>query len=299
MSIDDLAAPPPAPSTIGEHRARDGALSAYRRFEPRTSATRASILILPAMGVAAAYYDRFAWQLAARGFVVTTIDLRGVGTSSVSPLARPGFGYVTMVENDVPVYVETARAAAPGLPLFSVGHSLGGHAAALHAAHEPRAFDALSFVACGTLHYAAWPKIARYRILASTQIAATLGRLVGHFPGHRVGFGGRQPASLMRDWARQCRTGRYELHGARIDYDAALKRVTAPALGVAVAGDDFAPPGSTQGLLDKLGSSRRELVVAEPDFRLTRPTDPHFRWAKDGSPRIVSALDSFFGSLGA
>lgn len=301
MSSVALAPPPRGPTALGELRSRDGATSGFRRFDPpeRCGAACAAVLLMPAMGVAADYYDRFAAQLAERGLAVTTVDLRGVGTSSVRPEARPGFGYATMVENDVPAYVETARVAAPGRPLFVVGHSLGGHLAVLHAAHEPRAFDAMAFVACGTLHYAAWPGLARYRILASTQVAATIGRVVGYFPGHRVGFGGRQPASLMRDWARQSRTGRYTIHGARLDYDAALLAVTAPALGVAVAGDDFAPPGSTQGLLDKLGSTRRELVVAEPDFRLARPTDPHFRWAKDGSPRIVEALAEFFGSVGS
>src|SRR5215831_2038510 len=91
--------------------------------------TGRAALLVPAMGVPAAYYDRFAGQLSAAGFCVTVPDLRGTGDSTPGISRESRFGYADLVD-DLGVVLTATGAEAPLL----IGHSLGGHLAALHLA---------------------------------------------------------------------------------------------------------------------------------------------------------------------
>ena len=61
--------------------ASDGHRFSLRLFA--ASPARAVFVICPAMGVGAAYYDRFAEALVQRGMHVATTDLRGQASSSL------------------------------------------------------------------------------------------------------------------------------------------------------------------------------------------------------------------------
>ncbi|QKW08647.1 alpha/beta fold hydrolase [Streptomyces sp. NA04227] len=246
----------------------------------------AVIVLTPAMGVPATYYARFGAQLARHGLAVVVNELRGQGASRPRSGRRTRHGYQQLVAHDVPALVAATRAHfGPELPLYLLGHSLGGQISLLYAAraHAKAPVNGLVLVASGTAHFRAFPKVQRAGVLAFSQIAAAFSQLWGYWPGHRLGFGGRQPAPLMRDWARLARTGRFRPDGADVDYEALLRETRLPVLAVSVSGDtQYSPRSAVDGLVGKLP----EGVATRLHWRPSDGSRPgHLRW-----PRAAAEL---------
>jgi predicted alpha/beta hydrolase len=273
--------------------AADGAAARARLFAPADAGSLPAVLVWPAMGTAASYYDRLASALAARGHAVVVAENRGTGTIDQKPERGARFGYHDMVTHDLPVWVEAVRRQFPGRKVVLLGHSLGGQLGVLFAGARPGALDALVIVAGGSVHYKTFPGAARLRVLFGTQLAAVIARLWGYFPGHRLGFGGKQPTRLIRDWARFARTGKLTPEGADVDYEQAMASARLPLLGVSVEGDTLAPRSSLLALVGKLpkADARHEHVTLAPG-----KSDPHFRWARTPEP-VVEVVSAFLTQL--
>ncbi len=261
--------------------ARDGTKSELRVFRAPTSATEETVFISPAMGVPARYYDPFARALVGEGLSVVVADHRGTGSSSVSAKRGVDFGYVDMLERDWPVQLAAAREATKPSRLTVLGHSLGGQLAALYLALEPSAFDRLVTIASCSVDFRGWPVPTRFRILAATQTVGFIGRTLGFFPGERLGFGGRQPRGVVRDWSHNARTGRYEPHRAPIDFERTLRTVSIDALMISIEGDHLAPPGAVDLLARKLPRARLVREHLPTSWKVDKKNDPHFRWARE------------------
>lgn len=275
MAVDDRA----APDSIVPVVSTDGVSSELRVF--RTEGAEETVLVSPAMGVPARYYDPFARALASEGVSVVVADHRGTGSSSVSARRGVDFGYVDMLERDWPVQLETVRALTEPSRLALLGHSLGGQLGALYLALEPNAFDRLVTIASCSVDYRGWPVPDRFRILVATQTVGLIGRTLGFFPGERLGFGGRQPRGVVMDWSHNARTGRYAPHRAPIDFDGALRTVSVDALMISIDRDDLAPPGAVDRLARKLPRARLVREHLPPSWAVTKKNDPHFRWARE------------------
>jgi predicted alpha/beta hydrolase len=267
---------------------RSGATSEARLV----AAAGASVVVLvaPAMGVAAKYYDPLLEALGAAGFVALAMEHRGTGSSSVRPGRGVDFGYADVVRDDWPPVLALARSL--GSRVVVLGHSLGGQLAVLSAAEQPGGFDALALVASCTVDHRGWSGLGSYRLLAQTQVAGVIARTLGVFPGDRLGFGGRQPPRLITDWARQARTGRFELTGASIDHEAALRDVALDVCSISVEGDDLAPHAACDRLVAKLPKSRVERRRLAPTWPVKKPADAHLRWAREPAS-VVAELTPF------
>ncbi|MGW4382211.1 alpha/beta hydrolase family protein [Kitasatospora sp. NPDC004531] len=240
----------------------------------------AVLLLWPALGVPAGYYAPFCAELAARGVAVVAVDLRGQGESGPAPDRRSTHGYHALAARDFPAVTAAARARfGAEVPLFLLGHSIGGQAALLAAAREPAAVDGLVLVASGTVDFRGFTGAARWRVLANTQLLALIATLWGYWPGHRLGFGGRQPARLMRDWARLGRTGRFAPAGADLDYEQALAALDLPVLAVSLPDDRLAPAGAVDHLVGKLPAAKVERRHHRP---APGEAGDHVRWARSG-----------------
>lgn len=93
---------------------------------PSRFASRASIVINPATGVAARYYHRYAAFLATHGFDVLTYDYRGIGQSRPTDLRTCGYRWRDWGELDFDAALRFMHAQAPSTPIAVVGHSIGG-----------------------------------------------------------------------------------------------------------------------------------------------------------------------------
>lgn len=97
----------------------------------------ATLLWLPALGVAARHYQGFAEALAARGIAVFVHEWRGNGSSSLRAGHAQDWGYRELLQYDLPAATAAVRTAFPDLPLHLGGHSLGGQLACCHAGLHP------------------------------------------------------------------------------------------------------------------------------------------------------------------
>jgi predicted alpha/beta hydrolase len=249
---------------------------------------RAPILFLPALGVPLAYYRPLLTAWAARDRHVFGLESRGMPDSDARSLRRAPFGYSVLVRHDLPAVA--AALPAEGRPIV-VGHSLGGQLAILSAAAGLIDPLAIATIATGssTADLAA-PLLARARRWSEIATVRSVSRLLGYWPGHRLGFGGRQPIALMRDWAHEARTGRYRLHGDETDYEAALGHIPAPIALVAIDGDPLITPRSVEHL-------RRRLPASSVALSVRAGARDHFLWARREPGRVIDAVESWTATV--
>lgn len=260
------------------------------RFEASLHATADPtapvLLFLPALGTPGRVYRGFATALAAQGVQVCITDWRGMASSSVRASRGHNHGYQTLVETDVTALLAQLARRVPQAALWVGGHSLGGQLATLLAARQSPPVRGLVLVASGSVYRRCYSPGVQIGIRFLGLMAAITGALIGHFPGRRFGFGGREARGVMDDWLHVARTGRYEPAGSTFDYETALRRLTLPVLALNFRRDTWAPEAAARHLLDKLAAADRHPWIwgdAETDGQ---PLD-HFSWAR--KPDLVAA----------
>ena len=190
----------PSPAEKVCLKSKDGVLSRITVF--RNEVKRAPVLvIMPAMGVMASFYEPFALQLVKKGLNVVTSDLRGHGESSIRPKRNTDFGYSEMVLYDWPCIMAQVEMLFPHSQKIILGHSLGGQLSMLYLAENPAAINCLIMVAAPSLFYKDWPFPRSISLLFSIQIFHWIARAFGKFPGRKIGIGGTEAMKLVGDWA--------------------------------------------------------------------------------------------------
>lgn len=114
------AGPPPAPRSASV-RAADG--TRIHSLNWSAPSPRALLLLSHGLGEHAGRYALFAAALAARGISVSAIDHRGHGRSAGQ---RGHVSRFSVFAEDFEAFRRAATAKAPALPVFVLGHSLGG-----------------------------------------------------------------------------------------------------------------------------------------------------------------------------
>jgi predicted alpha/beta hydrolase len=246
------------------------------------------LLWIPALGVPAIKYERFALALAGRGITVAVHEWRGNDTSSLRPSRRCDWGYRELVQVDMPASLAAARAASPGLRWLIGGHSLGGQLAAIEAGLHPDEFAGLVLVATGVPAYRLFPPMQRAGVYAFSLLVPVLTRIFGMFPGDRLNWAGKEAATLMRQWAGTARRGDYRGVGLDRDAEHVLGDWRGPVLGLGFSEDWLASDAALDALIDKLGSGHRQRERF--DRAALGDTADHFRWMK--SPDAVAAAVS-------
>jgi predicted alpha/beta hydrolase len=260
--------------------AGDGHASQLRLF--RAAPGSPGLFWMPALGVPAAKYDAFARALVAEGVACAVHEWRGNGSSSLRARRGADWGYRELLQHDLPASVD---ALDPGSRWYFGGHSLGGQLAAMAAARQPHRSAGLALVATGVPHAATFSGRQRLGVGLFARALPVLTRVAGYYPGHRLGFAGREAGQLMRDWATTVNTGRYGRYGHREELEAALSALAQPVLGVRMTHDWLVPAASMQALLDKLGSGAKVVELFD-DARLGTRAD-HFRWMRQ--PQALAA----------
>ena len=107
----------------------DGLKIVFRSWRPR-SQPRGVVAIVPGFNSHSGYYTWVAGRLAADGYAVSAIDLRGRGKSDGERFYVEKFAdYVA----DVTAFVRLTKSREPRVPVFLLGHSAGGVVSCLYA----------------------------------------------------------------------------------------------------------------------------------------------------------------------
>lgn len=237
------------------------------------------VVLLPALGVAAGYYGPFVKALAAEGIATLVADFPGQGVSRPRASRRHDFGYAAVADL-VSATVAVAQERYAGRQLALLGHSFGGQVAIVHLATHETPVGALVLVGSGSPYWRSYPR--RLRLLAQTQALGAVAAVRGHWPGHRLGFGGRQPRRLMREWARYARGGALLLEdsGGVPAREPDFADIELPVLAIALDNDHLAPQGSVDHLVGKLaGATVEHRFVTRPESEDGPPID-HFTWVR-------------------
>jgi len=261
----------------------DGAASEIAVFA-RPEGDAPVVVCVPAMGVRASFYTPLAEALGDCGLHVVCMDHRGAGMSQVRAARGVSFGYAELVGDDLPAVVRATKDRFPGRPIHLLGHSLGGQLSAIFMGAYPRTVDGVILVAACSVYFKSYPFPHDVKVLAAASLFRGVARVVGYFPGHRLGFGGREARGVMEDWSTQALTGRYAFHLGGEAAEDLLARADGRVLAVSVAGDSLAPPSAVDHLCSKLRAARVARWHYEP--AASTPRLDHFRWVKH--PRAIA-----------
>lgn len=199
------------------------------------------VLVHSATAIPARHYAAFASALAGRGLVVLTYDYRGIGASRSARLRGFGARMRDWIDLDAEGVVAWARAVYPGLPLFAVGHSLGGHAIGLCEGSRHLAGAVLVSCAAAWIGYVQGAA-ERLRVAALLRVVGpTLGLACGYVPMRRLGMGEDLPNPAFRDWAHWIGLRHYFFDDPTMHAAARFARVQAPLLLIGADDDPWTP----------------------------------------------------------
>jgi predicted alpha/beta hydrolase len=247
------------------------------RWHPACVRDGPVLLFLPALGVPADRYDRFAQALATQGVGVAVPDWRGLGSSSLRAGRDCDWGYPELVALDVRAARAALEARLAGVVPAIGGHSLGGQVAVLAAALEPERYSALVLVATGVPDARTFGASRAIGVRLFAGAIGPITRVCGYFPGKRLRWAGREAARLMRQWAGTVRSGRYDGVGIPA-IEARMANLALPTLGVRFSNDWLASARSLDALIGKLGDGAHAIEVFDA-ARLGEVPD-HFRWLR-------------------
>jgi predicted alpha/beta hydrolase len=277
---------------VEEVRLPDGASVGIRRFG---NEGRAAIVCTAAMGVEAGFYTRLALALQSRGYQVFTVDNRGLGLSSVEIRRGVDHGFREVAEVDMPAVVKWVREGTGDRPLVLLGHSLGGQLNCLYAAGAPVKPDALVLLTCCSVYWGSFQWPMNFGLWLFGFIARGITEALGFWPGKVLRFGRKEPLTLTRDWTHQCRTGRYEPRGSRVDYEARLAELELPVLAISFTDDTYAPKEAVDHLLRKMPAAATDHLHIDPE-ELGVERLSHFDWAKRPDP-VVPTINAWLEAV--
>lgn len=263
-------------------KAADGALSKITVYREGVDPRGPVLLIMPAMGVHADYYEPMAVDCVAAGWNAVTADLRGNGRSNLRVDRGVDFGYHHLVEYDWPATIAAVKEMFPESRLYLTGHSLGGQLSALYLARRPDDAAGLILIAAGSVYYRGWNFPESLGVLALTQFSRLISTVLGYYPGRRFGLGGTEARTLIRDWSYQSRTGQYKPAGSPHDFESLLRTLRKPVLAISFEDDGLTPYKAVGHLCGKMP----EAVVTRLHVK---PRDlgvhelGHFKWVRNFS----------------
>jgi predicted alpha/beta hydrolase len=226
-----------------------------------------------ALGLNIRFYKPLAEALVAKGLSVTLIEQRGHGLSPIRSKRSTLFGIDELLDDVEAIYNELLQDYS-SQQFVLAGHSLGGHLAILFAA--TRVNLPVLTVACALPFYKWFSVNIGIKVLFLISMIKTILPLIGYYPGHILGFGGKENMKLMRQWAAWAATGRY---GEK--YDQACLNWQGNLKGIDIEGDLMAPSSAAvkiRQLIPKANIERTSFTMVE-----LRKGKEHSHWCRDGN----------------
>jgi len=245
---------------------------------------RGSVILMAALGMGARFYQPLAQALQASGLNVALVEQRGHGDSPWRPSRDCDWGFREPLVNEVPVALDWVKSRSSGVPVYLMGHSLGGHYAAMAAGVYGVQIDGIILAACGSPWLGGFAGATRRKLKFLCAMIPPASALLGYYPGDRLGFGGREARTLMQDWLALAKTNRYQANGFSEDLDCGIAQYTGPVLSLRMADDAFAPPMSVDAVTEKFITATVSSVLL--DAQTLGDRADHFRWVRSPAATV-------------
>lgn len=237
----------------------------------------------PALGVPGRKYQRLAEALSQSQIGLLSHEWRGTDTSNLRPSRQQDWRYRALFA-DMDAGLQLARSKWPGLPIWIGGHSLGSQLALLQLARD-RELSGAILVAGGSPYWRTYPWHGRPLLWAAALGFPLIGKLVGHYPGQKLGFAGREARGVMAEWGRTALTGHYRLRDMDAGLETRLATDTRPLIAVHVSQDQYVPTASLDYLLAKAGQAPvTRINLTTGDFASGKAD--HFSWMRE--PELIA-----------
>jgi predicted alpha/beta hydrolase len=239
-----------------------------------------TLILLPAMGVRATFYNKFANNLSSLGFNVITADWRGQGYSSVRASRTTNFGYKEYIK-DIKELFDYTNIWFPDTKKIIVGHSLGGQIGSLIASRYSNLLSGLILITSCNVYYKGWKNWSANKVYIAAKIFYPISKIIGFFPGNIIGFGGKEARYVMKDWSNNGLNGTYKIANSNFDYEIALKKLRLPVLSISIENDFLASKISVENLYNKFNSeSNIKHIHLAVNNKNMQPLN-HFNWTKE------------------
>ena len=210
-------------------------------------------------GLAVRRYRHFLRYLAGEGFPVLAYDYRGVGDNR--PVRLRGFpsGVEDWAEFDHAGAIDDLRTRYPNARLTTISHSIGG----MISCTAPNGADQARLVLIAP-HTGYWRDYATAWKIPMTLmwhgIMPLVSRIVGFFPGSRLGLGDDFPLRFAMQWSsRTTPAFDIDVRDARIwSLLGNAEALLSPVIAVSFTDDAFASPAGVSRLLALLPKARIE-----------------------------------------
>lgn len=234
----------PGPLTIP---ALDGYPLPATLYEP-PEAPVAAVIMSPATATPRGFYRAFCAYLASLGAAVVAYDYRGT-FEPAGELRRSRARMRDWGQLDFAGVVDWMSACYPNLPLYAVGHSVGGHVL-LMTDRSAKIRGAVT-VAAQSGYWRFYRGFERYRVYAFVKaIMPALTAAFGYFPGDRVAFGTKLAPGVLYEWRHWCVSRGYFFD------DPSMREVlsnaasfTAPIAMIGLADDPWGTPEAIDALV--------------------------------------------------
>ena len=234
------------------------------------------VVIHAATAVRARYYARFAAWLAGQGATVLTFDYRGIGESRSIPLRHLPAGWIDWGILDAEAVLAYAAGRWPDRALCAVGHSIGGFALGL-----AESAARLERVVTVGAQFAYWRDFAadqrRGMYLKWHLFMPAVTRVLGYFPGARLGWLEDVPRGVVRDWSGMGPRFEHSVASALDPAALALRHgaTRARLLAIGLTDDPFCTEAAAERLLGYYsGAERTHWRIAPADIGV--PEIGHF-----------------------
>ena len=225
-----------------------GALIQGHLIEPAETA-RLAIVIHSATGVSQFKYLKFARWLSERERASVLIyDYRDMGLSERGPLRNSRVSMSDWAVEDQSAALDFLIETCPGLPIWVIGHSLGGLCVNWHAQAER--VSRIIAIASGPAYVTRHPPSYMLQVLWFWFIGGPLlTALLGYLPGKLSGIGADLPREVFWQWRRWCTSKEF----SRPDWGKAmplpdLLRVKADVSLIGISDDVMVTPASVKML---------------------------------------------------
>lgn len=286
MSLAQQAAPEAVSFAARDGRVLSGLFLA-------AAAARGALVLNGATGYRREFYLKFAQYCAQRGYHALLYDYRGMGASAPADLRTESARMSDWGMLDMPAALEYLSARAAQLPLFTLGHSVGGQLVGCME-NQARA-RAHVMIAVSTGYWRRQRVPFRYLALLFWKVYGPLALArYGYVPRGRLWAGDSLPRNVFLQWREWCLQPEHfagdlteALRGSHFD------AVTAPLLNWGFSDDPIATPAAVAALmqrfyghaqLEQRWSTPRELgvrAIGHQGFFFERHRDPLWRGVLD------------------
>ena len=254
-----------------------------------------TVIVLPALGVRATFYERFAHALNDQGFNAVLFEHRGYGKSAVRASRHCDWGFKECVENDVAAaYQWTEQQFGPDIALL--GHSLGGHMAMCYAGLNPQQLKKLILPACGSPWSGAYRGMAKFQISLLYYLIPVMNIVFGYYNGKLMGFGETEAGGVMQDWRHLAKSNTYFAAGVSTDIESSLSQFDGSVLSLRYSEDGLAPEAAVTATLSKIPKATIKKRVLSPQDIMANASQSglkadHFSWAKFPEASVSEIAD--------